>query len=592
MAEARTERRLAAILAADVAGYSRLMGIDEEGTLATLKAYQREILDPKIAEHRGRTVKTSGDGALVEFASVVDAVRCATEIQRAVSDRNKSIPQDRSIAFRIGINVGDIIADGGDIFGDGVNVAARLEALAEPGGICVSSRVHEDVDGRLDVTFEDAGTQELKNIARPVQVYRVLSGTPRSKIAASPTPKLSIAVLPFQNMSSDQEQTYFSEGLTANLTTDLSRVSGLLVIASTTTATLRDKALDVKQISRELDVRYVLQGGVQKIADTVRVNARLIDGQNGAQIWSDRFDGGRSDLVALQDQITARIAHSIGREIFVVAARDSLSRKIDPDAADFLVRGIALADKNQTFDNLQHQERLFRSVIGLEPANGDAWARLGRAMLLQYVNFRSLVPSGETEGRLKEGAEVVEKALTLDPNSARAHLAEGVLFLALRNPSECARANENAIALDRNLALAYNNLGASLIHMGQPEKAIPIVEQAMRLDPLGPQITFMQANMGKANLFLGRTDAAIDWLLKARRSNPGIARNLAFLAAAYACKGDDTQASAIAGNLRHIAPQYRLSESPDGPGPFSSAPYLRLYEEILLPAARKAGVPE
>lgn len=588
----RIERRLAAILAADIAGFSRLMGTDEEGTLIILKSCQAEVISPTIAKHRGRIFKTTGDGVLAEFSSAVEAVRSAMEIQHTMAERNASSSEQRQLHFRIGINVGDIMVDGNDIFGDGVNIAARLEGLATPDGVCVSGRVQEDVQGRLDVGFEDVGEQSLKNIARPVRVYRIVAADQTPKTAISTPLKLSIAVLPFQNLSNDEEQNYFSEGLTSNLTTDLSHISGMFVIASTTTATLRDKPTDVRQTCRELGVRYALQGGVQKTAEAIRVNARLVDGQTGAQMWSERFDGTRTDLFALQDQITARIAHSIGRELFGVAARDSISRKINPDAADFFIRAVALADKVQTFDNMKEQERLFEAVVGIEPTNADAWARLGRAILLQCVNFRSFLQLNQAEQKMKKGSDAVERALELDPNNARAYLAEGLIYLALRNPAECARANESAIALDRNLALAHNNLSASLIHLGRPDEAIPIVEQAMRIDPLGPQLSFMQFNKGKASFLLGRPEEAIAWLTKSRRSNPNIARTLAILAACHAFAGKEVQAREIAENLKRIAPHYRLSESPDAPGTFTPEAYRLLYADILLPAAAKAGVPE
>jgi adenylate cyclase len=308
MAEPRVERRLAAILASDVAGYSRLMGADEEGTLATLKACRRELIDPKIAEHRGRMVKTTGDGALVEFASAVDATRCAVEIQRAMAERNAVIPEDRRVEFRIGINVGDIIIDEKDIFGDGVNVAARLEGLAEPGGICVSGRVHEDVHGKLDIAFEDAGERQLKNILRPVRIFRVQQDkvTTRAATPSTSSQRPSIVVLPFHNMSSDPEHSYFAEGITATLTTDLSRISGLFVIASTSAAKFGARTIDVRQIGQELGVQYVLQGSVQRGGEKVRVTAQLLETTNGAQLWSDRFDGDITDLFGLQDLITSR----------------------------------------------------------------------------------------------------------------------------------------------------------------------------------------------------------------------------------------------------------------------------------------------
>jgi adenylate cyclase len=314
MAEARVERRLAAILAADVAGYSRLMGVDEEGTLAALKDLRKSLIDPKITEHRGRIVKTTGDGALVEFASAVDASRCALEIQRAMSERNVDIPGDRRIELRIGINVGDIIIDGGDIFGDGVNVAARLEGLAEPGGICVSGRVQEDVEGKIGIAVEDAGEQQLKNIARPVRVYRVGvgAGEPAGSRQTMTLPdKPSIAVLPFQNMSGDPEQEYFVDGMVDDIITGLSRIKWLFVIARNSTFTYKGSAVDVKRVGRELGVRYVLEGSVRKLADRVRITGQLIDAATGAHVWAERYDRKSDDIFALHDEIALSVVGAI-----------------------------------------------------------------------------------------------------------------------------------------------------------------------------------------------------------------------------------------------------------------------------------------
>ena len=315
--EQRVERKLSAILAADVAGYSRLVGVDEEGTLAQLKALRRDLVDPKIDEHRGRIVKTTGDGLLVQFASVVDALRCAVEIQRGMIERNAETPEEKRIEFRMGINVGDIIIDGDDIYGDGVNVAARLEGLSEPGGICVSLGVRDQVRDKLDLTFEDAGEQQLKNIARPVRVYRVrLSGT-----ATKATPKLalpdkpSIAVLPFENMSGDPEQEYFADGMVEEIITALSRFRQLFVIARNSSFTYKGRAVDVKQVGRELGVRYVLEGSVRKAGSRVRITGQLIDTSTGAHLWADRFDGGLEDIFDLQDQVTARVVGAIAPKL-------------------------------------------------------------------------------------------------------------------------------------------------------------------------------------------------------------------------------------------------------------------------------------
>src|ERR1039458_5147290 len=302
MAEARVERRLAAILAADVAGYSRLMGVDEEGTLAALKACRREFIDPKIAEHRGRIVKTTGDGALVEFASAVDAARCAIEIQRVMAKRNATIPEARRIEFRIGINVGDIISDEGDIYGDGVNIAARVESLASPGAICLSEDAYKQIKGKVELDVSDMGEQQLKNIAQPVRVYSVrLDGALERPVLVLPD-KPSIAVLAFQNMSGDPEQEYFVDGMAEDIITALSRMSWLFVIARNSSFTYKGKAVDVKQVGRELGVRYVLEGSVRKAGNKVRITGQLIDASTGRHLWADKFDGALEDVFGLQDQ--------------------------------------------------------------------------------------------------------------------------------------------------------------------------------------------------------------------------------------------------------------------------------------------------
>ena len=408
----------------------------------------------------------------------------------------------------------------------------------------------------------------------------------------APPDKPSIAVLPFANLSNDPEQAYFAEGLTASLTTDLSRVSDLFVIASTTSATFDGKTVDTRQVGRELGVRYVLQGSVQRGGEKVRMNAQLVDAGTGVQLWSDRFDGDQTDLFALQDQITGRIANSIGRAFVAMAARDAEKRKTSPRAADLLIRGIALADKPATLENLQEQEVLFRGVLALEPNHVDAWARLGRALLVPQLYFSDALSPDQMKKQLKEGREAVEKALALDPNNARAHLTEAMLHRVLGNPAEDARAVEVAIALDNNSAYAHGLLGTARISLGEPEKAIPCLEQAMRLDPLGPQIAFHQANMGKAYFVQGHSDLAIEWLLKARASNPKLARHHAFLAASYAQKGDAAAARLVVENLLRMAPGFRLSQTPEAPQPSSPEAYRRLYEQVILPAARKAGIPE
>jgi len=319
LAAQRVERKLAAVLAADIAGYSRLIGADKEGTLARLKAHRREVIDPKIAEHKGRIVKTTGDGLLVEFASVVDALRCATEMQTAMAERNATMPAESRIEFRIGIHQGDIVVEDGDIFGDGVNIAARLEALAEPGGICVSARVQEDVAGKLDLAFEDIGEQELKNIARPVHVFRVTAkgvAQPNEQPLALPLPdKPSVAVLPFTNMSSAPEQEFFADGIAEDIITALSRYPSLFVIARNSCFTYKGRAVDVKQVGRELGVRYVLEGGLRKAGNRIRVTAQLVEAETGKHVWAERYDRDLADIFPLQDEITEAVTVAVAPAI-------------------------------------------------------------------------------------------------------------------------------------------------------------------------------------------------------------------------------------------------------------------------------------
>ena len=381
-------RRLAAILAADVAGYSRLMGADEDGTHERLRAHQRELIEPKIAEHHGRIVKTTGDGMLAEFASVVDAVRCAAELQRAVIDREADMPEDRRIRFRIGINLGDVIVEDEDIFGDGVNVAARLEALSEPGGICISRMVRDQIRDKLPYAFEDLGEQSVKNIARPVRVYALrpeaVAEPPAPSVPAAPpvaqpavAPRLSIVVLPFANLSNDPEQQYFADGITEDLTTDLSCIPDMLVISRNTAFTYQGKRVETKQIGRELAVRYVLEGSVRRSEQQVRINAQLIDAERDTHVWAERFNGDTSGLFALQDEITSRIAITLSRELVRVEAARSTQH---PDALDYILRGRASFAKPRSRNNYADRIDLFGRALALDPGSVEAQCWLVRAL--------------------------------------------------------------------------------------------------------------------------------------------------------------------------------------------------------------------
>jgi adenylate cyclase len=433
-------RRLAAILAADVAGYSRLMGVDEEGTLERLKALRRELLDPKIAEHHGRIVKTTGDGFLVEFASVVDAVRCAVEVQQAMPERNTSVAGDHRIELRIGINLGDVIVEGDDLYGDGVNIAARLEALAEPGGICISRVVREQVRDKIPYSFEDMGQQRVKNITRPVRTYTmgpaalaslpavvapvkpVISNSEVGEPVAPITSRLSIVVLPFANLSNDPEQEYFADGITGDLTTDLSRIADSFVIARNTAFAYKGKSVEAKQIGRELGVRYVLQGSVRRSGDHVRVNVQLIDAESGAHLWADRFDTDRANLTAAQDEITGRLARTFNLELVKDAGRRIEQEKaVDPNARDLVMRGWAWYYRPRSAATVQEAQRAFEQALEMDPGSVDA--RIGVAAILVVTLANGWSNSvQQDQGRAEL---LLLEAVEGDPRRSMAHFALG-----------------------------------------------------------------------------------------------------------------------------------------------------------------------
>jgi TolB-like protein len=371
LATDRVERRLTAILAADVAGYSRLTGMDEEGTHAQLQDHLRSLVDPKIAEHRGRVVKNTGDGLLAEFSSVVGAVRCAVEVQRGMAERNADVPREKRVEFRIGINVGDIMIDRGDIFGEGVNVAARLEGVAEPGGICISDDAHRQVRGKLDIAFQDAGEQQLKNIERPVRVYRLrLGGAAATTRPALPLPdKPSIAILPFQNLSGNPEQEYFADGIVEDITMALSRFRWLLVIARNSSFTYKGRAVDVKQVGRELGVRYVLEGSVRKAGDRIRIAGQLIDASTGAHLWADRFDGGLEDIFDLQDQVTASVVGVIAPKLEKAEIERAKRKPTESlDAYDCFLRAVANEDLVTREANNEALRLLYKAIEAGQPS--------------------------------------------------------------------------------------------------------------------------------------------------------------------------------------------------------------------------------
>jgi len=653
---ARVARHLAAILAADIAGYGRLMGEDEEGTLAALRAWRREIADPRIKEHRGRIVKTTGDGFLVEFASVVDAVHCAVEMQRAMAEHNADIPAERRIEFRIGINLGDIISEGHDIYGDGVNVAARLEALAEPAGICISRVVRDQIRDKLPYVFEDMGNRQVKNIARPVHAYSMSAqaaaatapspapaasagggwrrrpivmagiaaativiaiagwwawprgGLPTAAVepppeagapataargAGSPpatTPRLSIVVLPFENLSRDPDQDYFADGITEDLTTDLSRISGSFVIARNTAFTYKGIAVDAKQLGRDLGVRYVLEGSVRRLSDQVQVNVQLIDAGSGAHVWADRFETDRRNLVKAQSEITGRLARTLNLELVqAVGRRIEQERAVDPDAQDLIMRGWALYQRPLSEANRKEALEAFERAQAIDPNSVDAEIGIAAVLTVNLANGTTETPK-EDEARAEQ---LLADALQRDPNRSQLH---GTIALLRRLQNRLAESRiewQRAIDLDPNNAVAYGQLGVTLIYLGEPAAAIPLEEKRIRLNPNDPNIALAYWSLGLAHLLLGHLDEAIDFLTKARAANPRIFYIHLDIAAAMALKGylDDAHAALaeairLKPSINSIARQRARSAYTNNPA------YRALAEKTVDVGLRLAGMPE
>jgi len=463
-------RRLAAILAADVAEYSRLMGADEEGTHERLKAHLRELVERKIEEYRGRIVKNTGDGMLAEFPSVVDAVRCAVEVQRGMIDREPDVPEERRIRFRIGVNLGDVIVEEHDIFGDGVNIAARLEALAEPGGICISGTVRDHIGDRLPYAFGDMGEQSVKNIARPVRVYAwrpegtasvliTSSSSATSNPLPATAPRLSIVVLPFANLSDDPEQQYFADGITEDLTTDLSRIENMFVISHNTAFTYGSKLVDTKQIGRELSVRYVLEGSVRRSGDQVRVNAQLINAETDAHLWAERFDGETADLLAVQNEITRQLANALGVQLIAAEAAQPTER---PDTLDYILQARAVLFKLRTADIYGQAIDLFECALALDPHSVEAQSRLALVLTSRVLDGMSDAPMVD----ITRAEGLVGQALAVSPRSALTHFAKGHLLRAHNRYDEAASEYETVLLFNRNWMAAISDLGLCKFYIG------------------------------------------------------------------------------------------------------------------------------
>src|SRR6516164_4597095 len=519
MSEGRVERRLAAILAVDVAGYSRLMGADEEGTHERLKAHFAELVHPKVAEHRGRVVKNTGDGLLSEFPSVVDAVRCALEVQREMIARNAATPAGHRIEFRMGINVGDIIIEASDIFGDGVNIAARLEALAEPGGICLSAAAHEQVRDRLDLAFDDLGEQQVKNIARPVRTYRVaLGASSRADLPPLSLPdKPSLVVLPFQNMSGDPEQEYFTDGMVEEITTAIARLPWLFVIARNSAFTYKGKPVDVKQVAQELGVRYVLEGSVRKAGNRVRITGQLVDATTGAHIWADRFDGALDDIFELQDQVASNVAGAIEPKLRrSEIERASRKPTTNLTAYDLYLRALA---QSYLFTEEGHAEAvvLARQALAIDPSYAPAAAMVGRCRGHQrFQGWRAL-----SADDVAEACRLARQALETERDDAETiSQAAWTLFFFAGEAAMAAAALDRALALNPNAAHAWLARGIIHARRNQPEAAIEALERARRLSPFDPLAFVNTLNTALAHLAARRFEQAIEWVDRTLHEQP------------------------------------------------------------------------
>ena len=592
MDEARVDRRLAAIFAGDIAGYSQLMGADEEGTLRQLKAHRKELIDPKITEHRGRIVKTTGDGMLVEFVSVVDAVRCAVDIQRGMAERNADVPAETCIQFRVGINVGDIISDNNDIYGDGVNVAARLEALAEPGGIMVSRNVYDQVRDKLSFGFEDMGEQIVKNIARPIGVHRislaenaapivVKSAAATSKTEPSTADRPSIAVLPFANMSGDPEQEYFADGISEDIITGLSKLRWFFVIARNSSFTYKGKAVDVKRVARELGVRYVLEGSVRKGGNRVRITAQLIDAATNNHIWADRYDGELTDVFELQDEITKKVVSAIEPKLLEAEAMRSKSRSAeDLGAWDMVMRANSLFWR-LTKDEGEAAIAILRRAVERYPNYAPAHSMLAFMLLISGYAAWTL---SELEPQVRQAETLATRAATLDDSDPWAHLALGYVAFTRRHTEEAVQQFQRSIDLNPNFAAAHGYFGWALALDGQSDRAIPHLEQAIRMSPHDPQNAIFFVGLAASHYLTGRYIEAVNFGRKAVQHRSTFTGGHRILCASLAQAGQLSEARVALQRLKELQPEISTAWIE------KYVPYTQGPMEKFLEGMRKAGL--
>jgi TolB-like protein/class 3 adenylate cyclase/Tfp pilus assembly protein PilF len=581
-------RRLSAILAADVAGYSRLMHNEEEATHAKLSALLADAAEPAIAEHGGRIVKSTGDGFLAEFPSAVEAVRAAVKFQARVRELTIGEVEDKRIAFRVGVNIGDVIVEAHDIFGDGVNVAARLEGIAEPGGICISSSAYDQVRGKVGVEFANLGEQNLKNIALPVQTYAVIQdrlgvGT-SAVITPSPlAPRLSMVVLPFANIGGDPEQDYFVDGVTESLTTDLSRISGAFVIGRHTAFTYKGKAVDLRRIGRELNVRYVLEGSVQRGGNRLRVNVQLIDAETGSHLWAERFEKAVTDLFDMQDEIVSRLANTLNAELIEAEARRA-ERSPHPNSMALYFQARSWANKGMTPEYMARARSLFERALELDPSNIEAL--VGTAL----VDTNSFQLTDNRAAHMAEVEAVLIKALRIAPQHAWAHMLLGVVQMytnrAARGIAEC----ERALVLDRNLVNAHAFIGIAKHFLGRSVETETHVNEALHLSPHDPAAFRWMLFAGFAKLHLAADAEAVAWLRRSIEANRNFSMTHFVLATALALRGarDEARAAVQAGLT--LDPRFTISRfRANAP---SDDPTFLAKRERLIEGMSLAGVPE
>ncbi len=556
------ERRLAAILAADVVGYSRLIRADEEGTLLAMRAVREQLIDPMVAEHRGRIVKLMGDGILVEFTSAVDAVACGAGVQKALATRNSATPETSRIVFRVGINLGDVVIDGDDIHGDGVNVAARLEALSGPGGMCISDAVYEQVRDRLDLRFEDSGKQDVKNIDRPIQAWMWSPARPEAVPEMGPggvplslPDKPSIAVLPFDNMSGDPEQEYFADGIVEDIITGLSRLKWLFVIARNSSFTYKGRAVDVKQVGRDLGVRYVLEGSVRKAANRVRITGQLIDASTGTHLWADRFDGELADIFDLQDQVTQSVVGAIAPKLEQAEIERSQRKPTESlDAYDFYLRGMAAFHHFTKSANAEAQAH-FTRAFERDPNYAAAYGMAARCYA-QRKGFGWVV---DHQNESIEACRLARKAASLGRDDAVALAAAGFGLYMAGEIGDGDAFIDRALVLNPNLAWAWHVSGMAKALLGKVDMVVERASHAMRLSPQDPQLFAMHAIVALGHFFAGREDEAYRCAEAALREKSNFVLAAGMAAASAAVSGRSEDAEKAMARLREIDPARRIS---------------------------------